>query len=55
MKIFNIEEASKTILKRKALHRMEYSPLIIQRTEEFFGAGITPSYGSRNHSKLRGR
>ena len=42
MKIFNIEEASKTILKRKALHRMEYSPLIIQRTEEFFGVGITP-------------
>ena len=42
MKIYNIEEASKTILKRKALHRMEYSPLIIQRTEEFFGAGITP-------------
>jgi len=42
MKIYNIEEAKQTILKRKALHRMEYSPLIIQRTEELFGAGITP-------------
>jgi histidinol dehydrogenase len=37
-----MEEAKQTILKRKALHRMEYSPLIIQRTEELFGAGITP-------------
>jgi len=42
MKIYNIEEAKQTILKRKALHRMEYSPPIIQRTEELFGAGITP-------------
>jgi histidinol dehydrogenase len=42
MKIYNVEEAKQTILKRKALHRMEYSPLIIQRTEELFGAGITP-------------
>ena len=42
MKIYNIEEAKQTILKRKALHRMEYSPLIIQRTEELFGVGITP-------------
>ena len=42
MKIYNIEEAKRTILKRKALHRMEYSPLMLQRTEELFGAGITP-------------
>lgn len=42
MKIYNIEEAKQTILKRKALHRMKYSPIIIQRTEELFGAGITP-------------
>ena len=42
MKIYNSEEAKQTILKRKALHRMEYSPVIIQRTEELFGTGITP-------------
>jgi histidinol dehydrogenase len=42
MKIYKIEEAKQTILKRKALHRMEYSPVIMQRTEELFGAGITP-------------
>ncbi|MCB2178383.1 histidinol dehydrogenase [bacterium] len=42
MKIFNIEEAQQTILKRKALHRMEYSPITLQRTEDFFGKGITP-------------
>ena len=42
MKIYNSEEAKQTILKRRALHRMKYSPLIIQRTEELFGAGITP-------------
>ena len=42
MKVYKIEEAKQTILKRKALQRMEYSPLTIQRTEEFFGAGITP-------------
>ena len=42
MKIFNVEEANKTILKRKALHRMEYSPLTTQRTEDFFGVGISP-------------
>ncbi len=42
MKIYNIEEAKQTILKRKALHRMDFSPLTLQRTEEFFGKGITP-------------
>jgi histidinol dehydrogenase len=42
MKIYNIEEAKDSILKRKALHRMDYSPLTLQRTEEFFGKGITP-------------
>jgi histidinol dehydrogenase len=42
MKIYNAEEAKATILKRKALHRMDYSPLTLQRTEEFFGTGITP-------------
>ena len=42
MKIYNADEAKATILKREALHRMEYSPLTLQRTEEFFGKGITP-------------
>ena len=42
MKIYNANEAKATILKREALHRMEYSPLTLQRTEEFFGKGITP-------------
>lgn len=42
MKIFNVDEAKETILKRKALHRMDYSSFTLQRTEEFFGKGITP-------------
>jgi histidinol dehydrogenase len=42
MKIYTIEEAKQTILKRKALHRIEYSPLTIQRTEDFFVKGVTP-------------
>ena len=42
MKIYNLEEAKRTVLKRKALHRMDYSPLTLQRTEKFFGKGITP-------------
>lgn len=42
MKIFNLEKAKQTILKRKALNRMDYSPLTLQRTEEFFGKGVTP-------------
>ena len=42
MKIYNAAEAKQTILKRKALNRIEYSPLTIQRTEEFFGKGVTP-------------
>jgi histidinol dehydrogenase len=42
MKIYEVEEARKTILKRKALHRMEYSPILVQKTEEYFGEGITP-------------
>ena len=36
MKIYNIETAKQTILKRKALNRMDYSPITIQKTEEFF-------------------
>lgn len=42
MEIYNVEKAKQKILKRKALNRMDYSPVTIQRTEEFFGPGITP-------------
>lgn len=42
MKIINPTKAQQTILKREALNRSSYSPLTIQRTEEFFGKGVTP-------------
>jgi hypothetical protein len=42
MKIYSAEEAQETILRRKALNRMTYSPLTIQRTESYFGKGVTP-------------
>jgi len=42
MKIYTIEEAQQTILQRKALNRIEYSPITIKRTEEFFGKNVTP-------------
>ena len=42
MKILNPEQASRTILKRKSLNKISYSPLTIQRTENFFGQGVKP-------------
>ena len=42
MKQYSVSQAQKTILKRKALNRTTYSPLTIQRTEAFFGKGVTP-------------
>lgn len=42
MKIYTVEEAQRTILKRKALNRIDYSPVTIERTEGFFGKGVTP-------------
>jgi histidinol dehydrogenase len=42
MKIFTVEEARQTILRRKPLNRSEYSPLTVKRTEEFFGKNKTP-------------
>lgn len=42
MRQFSVSEAQGTILKRKALNRTTYSPLTIQRTEEFFGKGVSP-------------
>jgi histidinol dehydrogenase len=42
MKIYTVEEAQQTILERRALNRIDYSPVTIERTEEFFGKGMTP-------------
>jgi histidinol dehydrogenase len=42
MKKYKPDHASKTILKRKALNRIEYSPSTIQRTEVLFGKGVLP-------------
>ncbi len=42
MKIYSVEEAKHSILQRKALNKIDYSPMTIQRTEKFFGKGITP-------------
>ena len=40
--IYSVEEAKKTILKRKPLTRMQYAPALVSRTEALFGAGVTP-------------
>jgi histidinol dehydrogenase len=42
MKIFSVEDAQKFILQRKALNRIDYSPVTLQRTEDFFGEGVLP-------------
>lgn len=42
MKIYTVEKAQKTILRRQALNRTEYSPVTLRRTEDFFGTGVTP-------------
>ena len=42
MKIYSVEEALETILQRKALNRIEYSPVTIEKTEEFFGHEARP-------------
>ncbi|MEE4195194.1 MAG: histidinol dehydrogenase [Anaerolineae bacterium] len=42
IKIYSVEEAKQTILKRRSLNRTKYSPLTIERTEAFFGKGATP-------------
>ena len=42
MKIYSIEEAQQSILKRKALNRIDYSPITVQRTADLFGEGVTP-------------
>jgi histidinol dehydrogenase len=40
--IYTVEEAQKTILKRKPLTRMQYAPRLLARTEALFGADVTP-------------
>ncbi len=42
IKIYEVNEAQATILRRKPLARMAYSPVILERTAALFGEGITP-------------
>ncbi len=42
MKIYTVGEAQQSILQRKALNRIEYSPITVEHTEEFFGRSVTP-------------
>ena len=42
MKIYSVEEARETILKRKTLNRSAYSPITIDTTEKLFGPGVSP-------------
>lgn len=42
MNIYTVEEAQETILRRKVLNKIEYSPVTIKKTEEFFGHGVSP-------------
>lgn len=42
MKIYTVEQAKKSILKRRALNRLDYAPVTLERTASFFGEGITP-------------
>ncbi|MFC2042968.1 histidinol dehydrogenase [Chloroflexota bacterium] len=43
MKIYTVEEAQETILQRKALNRIEYSPVTLEKTEKIFGRGVRPT------------
>jgi histidinol dehydrogenase len=42
MKIYSVEEAQSTILRRRTLNRNEYSPHTIEATEKLFGPGVSP-------------
>ncbi|MBW8011114.1 MAG: histidinol dehydrogenase [Chloroflexi bacterium] len=42
IKIYAVEEANSTILKRKPLHLDDFAPTTIKRTEAIFGADVTP-------------
>ena len=43
LSIYDVETAQKTILKRMPMNSVTYPPAILKRTEQLFGAGITPS------------
>ncbi len=42
MRVYTVEDAKRTILRRKALNRIDYSPVTIKKTEEYFGKGVSP-------------
>lgn len=43
LKIYDVETARKTILKRAPLNTMEFPPEVMAATEKRFGAGVTPA------------
>lgn len=42
IRIYSVEDAKNTILKRKPLSRENYAPLTLERTAAMFGEGVTP-------------
>ena len=42
MRVYTVEDAKRTILRRKSLNRIDYSPVTIKKTEEYFGKGVSP-------------
>lgn len=42
IKIYTVEEAQNTILKRRPLHKTSYASQTLERTEAVFGEGVTP-------------
>jgi histidinol dehydrogenase len=42
MKIFSVTEAQNSILKRKSINKIGFSPVTIEKTEEIFGQGVRP-------------
>ncbi|MFH1524573.1 MAG: histidinol dehydrogenase [Chloroflexota bacterium] len=43
LSIYNVETAKETILKRAPMNSVTYPPATLERTEQLFGKGITPS------------
>ncbi len=42
LKIYDVETAQNTILKRAALNQVGYPPKLVERVEKIFGTGVTP-------------
>jgi histidinol dehydrogenase len=42
MKIFSVTEAQNSILKRKSINKIGFSPVTIEKIEEIFGQGVRP-------------